>query len=218
MHLELRMGQHHPGFIHQKDGARLVEPPSIEGYVDRIRPSTHAKQALYVVTHEGNLFVLNPSQAHPPTPLGVALLPTGPDGLNAQTLRTSEVRRGIQQLLDATGVVDLRSILVVRRAKNPVMQNTHDLKPKEADDESWMHTWSAPEQEEATQSDQEDVGGEEGLSKSTDKRQLKTRRSFELLLTNGHVLRFEASYLLVLLLFCHLTYYRHIPACSLSNG
>lgn len=194
VHLELRLGQHHPGFMHQKDGSRLEEPPSIEGYVDRIKSSTHVKQALYLVTHEGNLFVLSPTQAHPPTPLGVsALLPIGPDVSNAQTLRISEVGRGIDQVLDANGVVDLRSILVVRRAQQPAMQHTHDVSPpKDGDDESWVHTWSVSE-EEASQSDREDVGGEEGLTKSSDKRQLKTRRSFELLLTNGHVLRFEAS-------------------------
>ncbi|KAJ3910630.1 Pleckstrin homology domain-containing protein [Lentinula edodes] len=185
VHLELRVAQHRPEFIHRKDGERLLEPPSIEGYVDRIKPNTHAKQALYLATHDGNLLVLNPSHAHPPTPLGAILQPVEADAGYAHTLRKSEVKRGIQQLLDASGIVDLRSILIVRRAAHPTMQPIHDH--REGEDEEGCQ---APKLV-VIQSDQEDVGGEEGLNRSEDKRDLRMRRSFELLLKNGHILRFE---------------------------
>ncbi|KAJ3796632.1 Pleckstrin homology domain-containing protein [Lentinula aff. detonsa] len=185
VHLELRVAQHHSEFIHRKDGARLIEPPSIEGYVDRIKSSTHVKQALYLVSHDGNLFILQPSHAHPPTPLGASLQSVDDD--YAHTLRKSEVLRGIQQLLNATGVVDLRSILVVRRAGHPTMQMTHDI--REEDIEKLLDA-EAPETA-VSQDDLEDVGGEEGISRSEDKRDLRMKRSFELLLKNGHILRFE---------------------------
>ncbi|KAF9077592.1 Pleckstrin homology domain-containing protein [Rhodocollybia butyracea] len=166
-HLELRLAPHHPGFVHRKDGTRLVEPPAIEGYVDRIKPNTNTKQALYLSSQGGNLFVLNSSDPHPPSPLP-----------NSQ-LRTSEIIRGVRQVLDATGVIDLRSILIVRRANHPVMQHMHDLKEGDEIQEIVV--------QEISEADREDVGGEAGQDK-----QLKMRRSFELLLKNGHVIRFEA--------------------------
>ncbi|KAJ4482213.1 Pleckstrin homology domain-containing protein [Lentinula aciculospora] len=186
VHLELRVAQHHSEFVHRKDGARLGEPPSIEGYVDHVKPNTHVKQALYLATHDGNLFVLNPSRAHPPTPLGATLQPIETDVGYAYTLRKSEVKRGIQQLLDANGVVDLRSILVVRRAVHPTMQPTHNL--REHDDASYLNVGETLA---VSQSDQEDIGGEEGLNRSENQRELRMKRSFELLLENGHILRFE---------------------------
>ncbi|KAF5389237.1 hypothetical protein D9757_003483 [Collybiopsis confluens] len=126
--LELRMAEHRYAFVHLKDRSRFYEPPAIEGYVDRIKPNTNTKQSLYLVTHEGNLYVLHPSNPHPPMPFGAAPEPVGPGVDYAQELQMSEVRRGIRQLSDATGVVDLRSILAVRRAEHPVMQITHDIK------------------------------------------------------------------------------------------
>ncbi|KIK69609.1 hypothetical protein GYMLUDRAFT_151680 [Collybiopsis luxurians FD-317 M1] len=192
VHLELRMAEHRTTFVLQRDGSRLYEPPAIEGYVDRIKPNSQTKQPLYLVTHEGNLFVLNTSNPHPPMPLGAAHELMGPDVNYAQELQKSEVQRGIRQLLDATGVMDLRSIMAVRRAKHPVMQGAHDHTEEEEE-----HLLEVVE--EASQSDREDAGGEEVLNKSADKRQLKMKRSLELLLTNGHVLRFETYSCLVTL-------------------
>ncbi|KAJ3827599.1 Pleckstrin homology domain-containing protein [Lentinula raphanica] len=187
VHLELRVAQHHSEFIHRKDGARLIEPPSIEGYVDRIKPNSHAKHPLYLVTHEGNLFVLRSTDAHPPTPLGAFLSSIKADADYAHTLRMTEVARGVQQLLDANSVMDLRSILVVRRAMHPTMQTTYNIKEEDIDNQVDDETAEVM----VNQSDQEDIGGEEGLNKSEDKHDLRMRRSFELLLKNGHVLRFE---------------------------
>jgi hypothetical protein len=51
---------------------------------------------------------------------------------------------------------------------------------------------------ERTTSDEEDEGGDEGLMKSTDRPKLKMQRSFELLMKTGHIIRFEVSSLLVM--------------------
>ena len=44
-----------------------------------------------------------------------------------------------------------------------------------------------------TDEDEVDKGGEEGLAATSDKSRLRTRRSIELLLTSGRVVRFEVS-------------------------
>jgi hypothetical protein len=95
------------------------------------------------------------------------------------------------QIMEATGVNDLRTILVVRRAFHLVPESTHNEKKKPEDDDIWFSIWSQPE--ERTPDDEQDIGGEEGLSKSDDKPRLRMHRSFELLLTTGRVIRFEVS-------------------------
>uniref|UniRef100_A0A0W0EV81 PH domain-containing protein n=1 Tax=Moniliophthora roreri TaxID=221103 RepID=A0A0W0EV81_MONRR len=187
-HLELRLCRHFPSFIRLKDGSRLPEPLPIEGYVDRIKPNSGAKQPLYLVVHDGNLFVLHPPHANPPVPLGA--LPRKGSTMESyiENLKKSEVQRGIKQVTFANGVADLRNILAVRRGVHPVMQRNHDYKDH-PEDENWVKTWSEGE---TSPADFEDTGGEEALNQSSDKHELKMRRSFELLFKNGHVVRFEA--------------------------
>jgi hypothetical protein len=68
----------------------------------------------------------------------------------------------------------------------------HDLKEPAADDMSWAEIWENSEPR--TEDDEEDEGGDAGLSKSADRTQLSMRRSFELLLNTGHVIRFEVFF------------------------
>lgn len=149
--------------------------------------------------------MLDPQRAHPPTPPG--LMP-GMDDMDtfAETLRKSEAQRGAMQCMDAAGVNDLRSIVLVRRAFHITPEHTHNQAgsslgsakdgqgpvKKGKDDEIWFGIWSQPE--ERTPDDDEDEGGEEHLNKSTDKPRLRMHRSFELLLTTGRVIRFEVRH------------------------
>ncbi|KAF7299192.1 hypothetical protein MIND_00867900 [Mycena indigotica] len=181
--LELRLAQHVPQFTSLKNGTRISEPPSIEGYLERIRPNTQTKVLVYLVSHEGCLFSVPSNNANPPSPLGI-----DPGVQNAESLRSSEVKRGTQQIMDATGVVDVRSIIAVRRAFQPVLPSTHDVKPHN-EEEGFVALGTPVER---SLSDDEDEGGEEVLRSAADKPNLKMRRSFELLLKNGHVIRFEA--------------------------
>ncbi|KAJ7288432.1 Pleckstrin homology domain-containing protein [Mycena rebaudengoi] len=182
--LEVRLGQHSPQNLMLRNGARLAEPPAVEGYLERIRPNTQTKHPMYLVTHDGNLFSLAVGDAYPPSPIGM-----GPTGDNyVETLRLTEVQRGTMQLMKATGVSDLRNIMAVRRAFQPVVPVSHD-NPERADDQSYVDLASHIER---SQSDDEDEGGEDGLRVAQDKSHLRMKRSFELLLKNGHVIRFEA--------------------------
>lgn len=187
--LELRVAEHYPTFLHLRNGTPLVQPPAIEGYVERIRPNTQSKQPLYLVSHNGNLFTLSPQQAQPPSPPGAALVLGNMDEYKQTTMKV-EIKRGIYQLMHSHGVCDLRSVVAVRRAFQTVPQHHHDQEDDRlAEESSWFNVWSR--MDERTDSDDEDEGGEEGLSKSDDKVYLRMKRSFELMLNSGRVVRFE---------------------------
>lgn len=187
--MEIRLAEHYPAYLHLKNGSRLMEPPAIEGYLERIKPNTQVKQQVYISTHDGNILTLSPARAHPPSPPGLTPLGAESDG-HAKTLRQTEVRRGARQLMDAIGVSDLRSILVIRRAFHITPEHSHHEQDR-AQDDLWFGIWSQPE--ERTQSDDKDEGGEEGLAKSGDKLGLRMKRAFELLLDTGRVIRFEVG-------------------------
>ncbi|KAG7443112.1 uncharacterized protein BT62DRAFT_935448 [Guyanagaster necrorhizus] len=200
-HLELRLGDHYPSRLAkplnhinvETEDSFYHEPPSIEGYVSRIKPNTQLKQRIYMTTHDGNLFTLPTSKAHPPSPFPIR------DTENyAQKLNKHEVERGTSQILNATAVADLRSVISVRRAFQVVPSHTHtEIDPAGTGDNhgdansSWMNVWSEPSVEESSHSDNEDEGGEDIVNKASDKHHLRMKRSFELLLKNGHVIRFE---------------------------
>lgn len=159
--------------------------------------------------------MLNRNRAHPPSPPGLA--PTlGDIDEHAEELRKTEADRGIMQVMDATGVGDLRTILVIRRASHSVSQPVHHEPQKGQDDDIWFGIWS--QSEPRTQSDEEDEGGEEGLAKSEDKVSLRVRRSFELLLTTGRVIRFEVISNSLAIFSPLSNYSRLILAGWLSNG
>ncbi|KAF8908921.1 Pleckstrin homology domain-containing protein [Gymnopilus junonius] len=170
--LEVRLAEHNSNYIHLRNGRQIDEPPAIEGYLDRIRPNTQTKQQVYLSTHNGYLFTLDPFFAYPPMPPGLA--PVADVYADAQALRQAEIGRGTNQLISATGVCDLRTIVAVRRASHPTSSHMHkDPEERDGDDDG-------------------DEGGESGLSKHGDRTRLRTKRSFELLLKTGHVVRFEA--------------------------
>ncbi|KAK7048271.1 hypothetical protein R3P38DRAFT_2605963 [Favolaschia claudopus] len=181
-YLEVRLAQHFEQHLILKNGTRLPQPPSIEGYLERIRPNSQTKHLMYLVTHDGNLFSLASEKAHPPSPMGIG------QEESAETLKLAEVQRGTEQILGASGVTDLRSILTVRRAFQPIAPLSHDV-PDPVEDQSYMSHTSHLER---CDSDDEDEGGEEGLRVAQDKPRLRMKRSFELLLKNGHIIRFEA--------------------------
>jgi hypothetical protein len=116
--------------------------------------------------------------------------------MGSLTLRQTEVKRGIHQVMHATGVCDLRSIMAVRRAFHMVPQHSHSAEDvsggqqnphTQDDDDEWLGTFAV----ERTDSDNEDEGGDQELTKTADKPKLRIQRSFELLLKTGQIVRFE---------------------------
>jgi hypothetical protein len=179
--LEIRVKVHNPSKLHLNDGTRLDEPLGIEGYLDRIKPATQTKQSIYVATHDGYLFAMFPEHAYPPSPPG-----TSPEILSPDDLKEAEVSRGGKQILTAHGVLDLRNILAVRRAFHHIPRHTHE----DATNDDEVGVWQELDR---TESDDEDRGGEEELLTAPDKPRKHMRRSFELLMVTGHVVRLEVS-------------------------
>ena len=165
----------------------MDEPPGIEGYVERIKPNTQLKQALYLSTHDGYIFFIAPSQANPPPP------PGPPDEhLQPEDLRTAEAIRGGRQILHAAHMCDLRDIVAVRRATQLIPRHTEEVGLKNTPE--WEDSEGFWENVESLEEDHMDSGGDEGLakvSKASDKARLRVRRSFELLTKTGQVVRFE---------------------------
>lgn len=160
----------------------MDEPLGIEGYLDRVKPATQTKQSVYVATHDGYLFTMSPEHAYPPPPPGVS-----PGTLSSKELKEAEVNRGAKQILTAHGVLDLRNILAVRRAFHQIPRYTHD----DSNNDDEVGVWQELER---TGSDDEDRGGEEGLAMVPDRPRKRMRRSFELLVVTGHVVRLEVSH------------------------
>jgi hypothetical protein len=97
-----------------------------------------------------------------------------------------EIRRGINQILISTGIMDLRSIVAVRRAFQHSPPQMHGQQ-EQIDDSIFLTS----HREERSPEDDADEGGEAVLENASDRPQVRMRRSFELLLTTGHVMRFE---------------------------
>ncbi|KAH9047706.1 Pleckstrin homology domain-containing protein, partial [Lactarius hengduanensis] len=173
-HLEVRLAEHMASQLHIKDGHQLSEPPSVEGYVSRVKPGSGTREEVYLTVHNGLLFTLAPASAHAPNPPGVVPVPQDSD-------------RNARDALAARGVMDLRTVIAVRRAFRPVLHpNEH------------VHASTQPEIEEnghfeeqvvREENDTRDVGGDTGLT--GDVTTIRTRRCFELLMKSGHVIRFE---------------------------
>ncbi|KAG8907322.1 hypothetical protein FRC00_011967, partial [Tulasnella sp. 408] len=200
-HLELRLTRHSPTELHLRDGTQLREPPAVEGYLWRIKPKSQTRTLIYVSTHDGNIFTMSPTHSHPPSP------PEPPGSLRTDTDEESrisgELRRGAHQMLTCDGYIDMRSIRAIRRAK-------HDMVPVAVTpigggnipgtNDSKRHVeFDIVDDENQTPSDAEDVGGVAGMNSAVDKTRLRLKRSFELVLRNGHAVRFEAHSAMVAL-------------------
>ena len=150
----------------------MFEPPAIEGYLNRIKQQ--GRQRVYLVTHDGNLFSLLPSDANPPLPPSAHLsrlmsgLKPGVEEYS-QSLFESEVWRGAGHIRTAHGTLDLRSIRTVRRAYEPLSEDDGEQVAQDA-------------------VDARDEGGHAHVQ---DKVQSHLRRTFEVALASGPVIRFE---------------------------
>ncbi len=125
-------------------------------------------------------------QAHPPPPPGPSI------GVNdSQALNTSETIRGARQVLEATGMTDLRNVVAVRRAFQVIPSQSEEVAAHDVPE--WEDGESFWENVDNYDDDYRDGGGEEGLANVQDKQQRQVRRSFELLLKSGRIMRFEVS-------------------------
>ncbi|KAH7336895.1 Pleckstrin homology domain-containing protein [Rhizoctonia solani] len=194
--LEIRLGLHAPTHVSLTDGSNLDEPPALEGYLHRIKPKTLTRTNVYLTSHDGYLFTLRYADAEPPAP--PVLIQEPLDDTGRRKAHEKELRRGRCMILDSDGYIDLRSILAVRRAVEPTppvgtidigtARSTQRLLNNTQDHEDFDDGWV----DQTDLSDNEDEGGDEYFSRSDDKVRLKMKRSFELIMRSGRVVRFEA--------------------------
>lgn len=185
-HLEVRLAEHTAPQLHIKDGSLISEPPSIEGYVTRVRAPSGTHEEVYLTVHNGFLFTLRRSHANAPNPPGAIPVPFDSNKDAAKVLREDEVRRGAKQVLAARDVTDLRAVVAVRRAFRPVFL------PSQPEHDSMGPDSGVEEQDgEVTheETDTQDVGGDAGLT--GDVTTIRMRRCFELVMKTGHIMRFE---------------------------
>lgn len=148
---------------------------------------------------------------HPPTPTDLRRFTR-----DEREFLEEENGRLRDQVVDAQRVWDLRQVVVVRRAGSVIVQNYDEGVVRRAEEErmgggngtgSGEAGEGPPDLEgedvaqllegegemERTESDIEDGGGDVGLAKAKNKGRLRMYRSFELVLKNGRILRFEVS-------------------------
>ena len=175
--------------LHIKDGDLMSEPPSVEGYVTRVRSTSGTREEVYLTVHNGLLFTLRPAHANTPDPPGAIPVPFDSSGDIHDALRKDEVRRGAEQVLAARDVTDLRAVVAVRRAFRPIFVSSQQPEPGR----NSMGPDSEVEERDVEvvreESDTQDVGGDAGLT--GDVTTMRMRRCFELVMKTGLVIRFE---------------------------
>lgn len=166
----------------------MSEPPSIEGYVTRVRSASGTREEVYLTVHNGLLFTLGLAHAHAPNPPGVISVSLDPNQDPRTALREEEVRRGVAQILAARSMTDLRAVVALRRASKPVFlpslpePGSPRLDPGEEERDLVVEVFDE-------ENDARDVGGDVGLT--GDVTTMRMRRCFELVTRTGNVIRFE---------------------------
>lgn len=134
------------------------------------------------------------ANAHAPEPPAPPVTLIDHDIKTEDSKRAAELQRGAQQIFRSDGYIDLRSIIAVRRATQttvprfaaPDRGNIQDVNHSLADDDP-----NLMEPENGTTSDAEDTGGDDVLNTHANRQRLKLKRSFDITLRTGHVIRFE---------------------------
>lgn len=181
----------------------MEEPPSIEGFVHMNKRNTQARVQYYLSTHDGYLCAIRVDKvATPPTPTDLKSF-----SKNEEEFREDEDLRLRTQLLNAHGFWDLRNILLVRRAFHVTAQTRDEsvrqtqtatlITPSTPPGPDTIGTQAEEPEMHRTESDIGDEGGDAGLAAAADKGRVKMHRSFELVLKNGRILRFEVSKLMM---------------------
>lgn len=195
------------------NGTKLAEPPGIEGYLYRIKPNSKVRSLTYVSTHGGNIFTmsigrqilsatLTRSDSETPSAHSYPPSPPAPPGTVAESIVkdpvAQELRRGAQQILSCEGYVDMRSVMAIRRATDVSFPKSVNVESGAGNisgvNDAYTNDNDVMDDENETSSDHEDPGGDEAWNASADKIRLKLKRTFELVLRNGHIVRLEVSH------------------------
>ena len=114
-----------------------------------------------------------------------------------QAFRAFEKRRQFEQINNSDGYVDVRDIVLISSldGKGPTGRPSrdahHDDSKGKGRDVNGDAKWEE-EEKGGEEGEEEDLGGEEGLALEKDRLAMKKKRQFEVVLSNGRSIRFEA--------------------------
>lgn len=179
------------------DGTDIEEPEAIEGYLYRLKPKSQTRTNVYISSHDGRLFVTQSARAFPP-PIPQARIALGDAEVDSippcARSQADEKRRISSQILNASGCVDLRDILIVRRVSlashagtNPKSQTTAPSTHGRMGD----NIVSPPGEVGPEDSEMEEPGGATHLLSHKDPHRLRQKRILEVTLRTGVTVRFE---------------------------
>lgn len=122
--LEVDLNWHYPSEARRPDGKLLIEPPSVEGFVWRLRPVAGTGQRVYLTVHENCIFMCRPSHAFAPDEFsGVSAelssatrVPSCAEYIKqkSETFRAAEYARCQRQIRHSEGFVDLCDVEILR--------------------------------------------------------------------------------------------------------
>ncbi|KAL1412835.1 hypothetical protein Q8F55_000584 [Vanrija albida] len=127
--LQVRDASHHAVRVKLEDGTQIDEPPGVEGYLIRHASDVARKEAVYVSTNDGVVFVASPKHAKPP--LHPKKEGSTPADIFPEVLKTFlavEHRRVAQFIEGCAGAIDLRDIESIEMLE-PAAQDAPPLSP-----------------------------------------------------------------------------------------
>lgn len=207
--LELRLGIHCPTSVRIPTGIagpspKLSEPPAIEGYISRVKPSGSTER-IYLSTHDSHLFLCRPSDCYPPPP------PSSKDHDDRQENlpQAKEVDDRQPQVTFWDNFVGKKQLGKDETRITPssggeqlgileemeIKEKTRCLKQIRSSrgyiDLTGIITMEVLES--GSGNDVGDIGGEAGLQVSTDRDLTRKMRTLVLTLKNGRVIKFEVG-------------------------
>ncbi|KDQ11404.1 hypothetical protein BOTBODRAFT_57377 [Botryobasidium botryosum FD-172 SS1] len=183
-HLEIHLARHHSCKVTLSNGERMAEPLAVEGYAYRRQKKSGTRTRIYLAVHDGLIFTMRAQNAHPPAPPTPGFSKENEDRVPcAFSSREIEARRGAEQILGAVGCISIRNIASVQMtALEPGAGQTSPT-PGAEDAEFDILSQNDPAR---SQGDNETTSTVFGGAYT------KARKSFELVMHSGDVLKFEA--------------------------
>ncbi|KZT53929.1 hypothetical protein CALCODRAFT_485938 [Calocera cornea HHB12733] len=191
-HLELRLAEHYPTKVALADGTVLAEPPAAEGYLHRyyLSPSRTSRRRVYVASNDGNLMFSPQHAVRPPAPPGLPPVDGQSDAqrkLAWARFRAQDTARQAENILAAEEYIDLRDVLIIRWAEALTPFKSEDVSKDSGNIPDVHEGWEQELHREHTEDLEAPSGAVGGM-----KHELRLRRSFELVLRSGMVIRMEA--------------------------
>ena len=180
------------------NGSVINEPPAIEGYLYRIRPNSQARSNAYLSTHNSNLFTLTYRHASPPAVPNLRPDVESTNGSDTDAMKNAidpqnELFRGSEQVLHANGFIDLRDIVTVRMAIGTSAPSHRGAPLNDSELGGPRLVDIDHDNDLRAMLDQGAGTGAEGEWPEEEDEAMRVRRSFEMVMRTGTIIRLEVG-------------------------